>query len=272
MLDNNDDNNDMAEDAQTADNGYTFVSADGGDSQELEEASEADYSSEPMRVRQWTLGAHNSGAKPDEDALDQLMDGLDEEMDADLKATLKDAAQMVQSRGVTRFECPVCGLGHSHGDSKHDIRRPVNPVGRSVTPGFDVTEEFAEQMKMNPFCHCGVNELAMLMDFYGYINVPVFDDQHKFEAVLEVNPDTLQDIMQMKMEGDNSPGGPVGIDEAVTVSGHRFDVDTAVYEELDEFYQRYSDIKTAADGAPIKSETRNRIEEMRSALEDQVSS
>lgn len=54
------------------------------------------------------------------------------------------------------FECPKCGLSHGHSIEKHDIRET-----------FGVTDLFVNAvMEYNPLCHCGLHELASLVDSY----------------------------------------------------------------------------------------------------------
>lgn len=118
-------------------------------------------------VRKWKLGTHTGTPSIDSDQLRaeaEAFKGLDEDL-ADLFTS---AADMVSEAEAVDWECNTCGLGHGHSATKdnHDIR-----------DSFDVTQEFAERMEFNAACHCGVNELAMLMDFYEHIAMPVFEDE-----------------------------------------------------------------------------------------------
>jgi hypothetical protein len=117
-------------------------------------------------VRKWTLGDHASRPTTTEtqlatDAARQR--GVDDE----LAELMEAAAARVPDFEMYDFECPACGLNHGHDDKKHDIRA-----------AFNVTGTFAELMEFNAACHCGVNELAMLLDFFDSIETQVFDDQY----------------------------------------------------------------------------------------------
>jgi hypothetical protein len=213
----------------------------------------------------WTLGDHSTASKDTtknlSDSIGTAMSELDGEVDDEMMAVLQDASDLVSSASTSRFECPIesCGLGHSHSDHKHDIRS-----------GFDVQNSFAEQMNFCPYCHCGVNELAMLMQFFGYINRPVFTDQHKFEGVFEVAPDVLNAVYRVfNDEGAtvNRAAGRVasrrGVDEKEMMP-------LGVRPEVKKFFQRRSSIESAANSAPIAKETREEISNDQDALEEMV--
>lgn len=106
------------------------------------------------QVTKWRLGDHSM--TPEYTTPDDLraeagnQDGIDP-----IAGILNEASDRLSAgASLSDFECGVCGLRHGHDDTKHDIRS-----------GFNVTEEFVEEMKYNPFCHCGVNELEMLLEF-----------------------------------------------------------------------------------------------------------
>lgn len=123
-------------------------------------------------VTRWALGKHAVRPTVDPDDLiadAQNMAGIDD----DLAALFEEAANRVPTASVNDYECPVCGLAHGHSDTKHDIRADVDDPN---TAGFNVREDFAELMEFNPACHCGLNELAMLVDFAPEIAVPMFKD------------------------------------------------------------------------------------------------
>jgi hypothetical protein len=211
----------------------------------------------------WTLGDHSTASADERrdlsDTIEGTLNALDDDIDGDVKAVLQDASSLVQNTRVSRFECPVeaCGLGHSHPDHKHDIRA-----------GFNVEDSFAEQMDFNPFCHCGVNELAMLMPYFNYISEPVFTDQHHFEGVLEVAMDIQQDLYRQYNEEGHSlrmairnVASDFGIAES-DVAGH------GVRPDLKQFFDLRQQIENAAESAPIASETREAIEQNRSDLQE----
>lgn len=120
---------------------------------------------EPREVRKWKLGKHSARPSVDADELRASADTVDG-IDDDLADLFREAADRVPNATVNDFECPVCGLTHGHSDDKHDIR-----------DSFDVRPEFAEMMQFNAACHCGVNEMAMLVDFFDHIGVRVFTDE-----------------------------------------------------------------------------------------------
>jgi hypothetical protein len=113
----------------------------------------------------WGLGEHSEGTtdwdKVYEDLSDlqeQVPDGL-----ADLLESAEQQAERMENRG---FECGVCGLSHPHSSRKHDVR-----------DFFGVTDEFADNMHFNPYCHCGVNELARLMNYTDSIQQQIFEHE-----------------------------------------------------------------------------------------------
>lgn len=72
------------------------------------------------------------------------------------------------------FECPVCGLSHGHAIDKHDVREV-----------YGVTDIFAQAvMSFNAVCHCGLHELAELVDSYDG-EVPMFEDGEPSDAKVE---------------------------------------------------------------------------------------
>jgi hypothetical protein len=126
-------------------------------------------------------------------------------------------------------------------------------------------------MEFCAYCHCGVNELAMLVRFFPYINRPVFTDQHDFEGVLEVNPDVLEAVYRTYNDDGVSlsvAAGRVasrrGLDEAEAIP-------LGVREDIQAFFNRRDAIQNAANSAPIAQETRGVIEADREALQEMVS-
>lgn len=106
------------------------------------------------QVTKWRLGDHSM--TPEYTTPDDLRAEADNQDGLNAVSSILSEASDRLSGGasLSDFECGVCGLRHGHSDTKHDIRS-----------GFNVTEEFAEELKYNPFCHCGVNEVAMLLEF-----------------------------------------------------------------------------------------------------------
>lgn len=263
----------LIEDSQEEDQLYSFV--EDGDEEENAEAGD-ETADQPPRVTRWSLGSHSTADDTHQAVIDEMMDNLDDDVDENLMAVLEDASEMVEASNVSNFECAKCGLNHGHSDEKHDIRRDPDYRGR-WTPGFNVTDEFADQMVGCPYCHCGANELAMLMDFFGFFTMPVFADQEQFEGVLELPNHVLQDVFRQREDitprvtsrkgGDFDPEA-AAMEEAVREAGFQYSVPDMVIPELVEFYERYRDIKSAANNAPIPSEFRSTVEENRAQLEE----
>jgi hypothetical protein len=239
---------------------YDFIS--NGEDDESDNQSD-DFSTVGNK---WDLGDHSTASSNERhelsESIRQTMDALDDDVDGDLKSVLEDASNLVEDTSISRFECPVeaCGLGHSHPDHKHDIRS-----------GFNVEDAFAGQMQFCPYCHCGVNELSMLMAFFPYITEPVFTDQHEFEGVLEVEPDVLEDLYNRYNQGGETVSRAVA-DAAIQHGRDESDLaPLGVREDLKRFFQRRQDIENAANAAPIAQETRGVITQNREALEEQTS-
>jgi hypothetical protein len=249
---NNDENTSMS---------YNFITGD-----EEAEAEAEDTEDFNTVGSMWTLGDHSTASSESRSTLTENINStiaaLDDDIDGDVKAVLQDASRLVQDTRVSKFECPVeaCGLGHSHPDHKHDVRE-----------SFDVLDSFAEEMNFCPYCHCGVNELSMLMNFYPYISEDVFYGGSIFDDAMEVEPDILEEMYRIHVEESatvNRAAGMVanrrGIDEAEAVP-------LGVRESLKEFFQRRRSIDRAANAAPIAQETRNAIEKARRELEELTS-
>lgn len=142
---------------------------------------ETDYA-----IRMWSLGDHRH---PDAKSADDLRDEIERLRDSDdpgLAAALEEAEAELESADVVDFECPTCGFGHGHSADKHDVRS-----------AFEVGTQFADdEMDKCPYCHCGVAELAMLVDFYEYLtrdNRQMFADGDSLsEADLEERFETIR--------------------------------------------------------------------------------
>ena len=127
-------------------------------------------------------------------------------------------------------------------------------------------------MEFCPFCHCGVNELAMWIDFIGFSNVVVFEDQHRFEGALDLDNDLLMNFCHeyREMVNDHTRDTRPTIAEALESIGAVHSVPSDIAEELHLFFGRWHDIKQAANRAPIAGETRNVIDDLRTELEAEV--
>jgi hypothetical protein len=208
-------------------------------------------------AKRWTLGSHTTADNDERESIRELLSGVDSEVDADLYETLDQASQLVGTQNVSGFECQVCGLNHSHDDRKHDVRDI-----------FGVTEAFADQMEFNPFCHCGVNELAMLMEFYPYIQQKMFDADFT-DAVSDINGRVLADVLDVLWDRAGASGG-FDAEEAARKADRLWDLSDDDLTNIEVFYSEVQSIRNAADGAPIPSHVRESIEESREQIEERI--
>ena len=224
-------------------------------------------------VKRWSLGNHTMMPGINADQFNSEIERV-KEVNPGLADVLSEAQEMVADSKVRQWECGVCGLGHNHPDDKHDIRGEYE----SDDPGFSVAEDFAEEVEFCPYCHCGVNELAMLIDFFCHLPQPMFRDQQKFESVLEVGNDTLIRYCQARRDLSDEKFGAkdVPLEAVVEAEDYEFSGDEAnllaeVGEEKTLFYERWRDIKRGAAGAPIAGETRKAIANLREHVRGQLS-
>lgn len=159
------------------DGGYDFL----GDSPRRDDRT---YGYEQHGASWWGLGEHTEQST-DWDAVFEDLDDLQSQVPDGLKGLLDDAERQAQNMRNSGFECGVCGLSHGHSTDKHDVR-----------DFFGVTDEFAGQMHFNPYCHCGVNELARLLNYFRSIEVQVFENEG----------DEDFDIDELKREVRNGAG------------------------------------------------------------------
>lgn len=192
-------------------------------------------------VTKWGLGKHSQGGNDASEDINAALSDLDESVDSEVYGLLQEASSMVDSVSVRGFECGTCGLNHGHSDTKHDIRY-----------AFNITADFVELMEFCPFCHCGVNEMAMLIDFYGHIEADVFTSD--YETVDEMSAGKVDDLL-VEYSRTNSA------EQATEHANVRLNSDVS------RFLSMVSDIKAAASSAPISTETRNRIDELRDETE-----
>jgi len=244
--------------------------------------TDADAAAESYDIRKWKLGNHGTRPSVDIDALRADAE-RNANIDDDLANMLEQAAERLDTVNVNDFECPVCGLSHGHSDDKHDIR-----------PTFNVEASFAERMEFAPNCHCGVNELAMLMEFTPYIIPRMFTDDEKFEVFVGMMP---SDEAEMALDLYYHPNVKVGTlnnslsstetvfalrdrhidamsDDQIIWATHeqiieaaRLPVQQSVINAFKDYTDRLSNVRNAANNAPIPSDTEARIESIRSDLE-----
>lgn len=247
--------------------GYDFF-----DDRRDDQTEEQTDGGEDWGVKRWSLGDHQEEPELDWDVLDAEMDYLAEQAPG-LADALSDAKQITQTFSVHGFECPVCGLNHSHRDTKHDIREQSKN-------GFKVTDEFAEEMKFCPYCHCGVSELARLVLYFPEVSgITMFEDQHNFESVLELPGHVVRNIKrhmsEVTVEEANEKQN-MGIDDAPTrklslrqaieyerLSSQRATnpVPNDIRPDLKKFYDKVDRIQNAARGAPVPAEVENSLNE-----------
>jgi hypothetical protein len=248
------------DDNQTSMSNYDFIASD--------DDAQADTTSDDFNTvgSMWNLGDHSTASSVDRsglsDSINSTIEALDDDIDGDMKEVLQDASRLVQETRVSNFECPVeaCGLGHSHPDHKHDVR-----------DSFDVLGSFTDQMEFCPYCHCGVNELSMLMAFFPYISEPVFEDQHEFEEVLEVEPEVINGMYRLYIEDDMTVSQAAGKAAARRGVAESELVPLGTRDAIKAFFRRRRSIEKAAQAAPIAQETRQAIESNRVALEEATS-
>jgi hypothetical protein len=261
-----DDETESAETDDDEDNTTMYDFMQNGDGNDEEQTATED-DEESYEVRMWSLGNHSTldegRSESMSNTLEQFMSDMDSDVDGEVMGVLQDAQSMIGggSSSVRSFECPVdeCGLQHSHSDDKHDIRS-----------AFNVEPDFADGLLFNPYCHCSVNELAMLMRFFSYITEPVFTDQEQFEGVFEVDPDLLEEVYRSYSE---LPSVEAAVRQVAKERGLR-QAQVAprdVYDDLRAFFRRRQDIQNAANGAPIPQETRSRINDAEERLEEATS-
>lgn len=161
-----DDHNDSdSSDAQ--DDGYDFL-AEGA-----RRDNQTQFGYETHSADWWGLGSHgDERVGVDWDEVDEHLDELDGV--PGLTDLVENARQTAERMRATGYECSVCGFTHGHDTEKHDVR-----------DFFGVTEEFADQMHFNPYCHCGVHELARLLNYWNSIEVQVFE--HEDEPGFDIN-------------------------------------------------------------------------------------
>jgi hypothetical protein len=252
------DNEDEESEAESEE--YTFI----GDGGVVSEEGGQNAESEPKT--NWSLGVHTTAATQTSDFIQNALGELDEEVDGDLRGLLEDASSLIQPDAVNTFECPVCGLNHRHSDRKHDIRSAPGQAN-----GFRVEDVFADEMKWVAYCHCGLNELAMLVDYFGYMTIPVFRDQHEFEGVLELDGGVLKEIVTKWNELEGEAIAPISVEDAVIESGNKFNVPPDLYPEIQTFYvSKWRCIKRAANGAPVPKSVRTGVQERRRRIEEQI--
>jgi hypothetical protein len=222
----------------------------------------------------WGYGDHSTA---DSESMTQLsgairetMQDLDDDVDDEMLAVLEDANELVGAIDVEDYECshPDCGLSHGHGPDKHDIRNDVDCAG---VEGFNITDEFAEMMEFVPNCHCGANEAAMLMPFFGYMNTPMFNDQEEFEGVMEMDPEVVDEIYRVHNEEHISVSMAAGKVAARRGVPESEIAPLGLRDEMEAFFQRRRHVESGGNAAPIGEQTRSVIEENREELEEVTS-
>lgn len=198
-------------------------------------------------------GDHTMRGSTDPDSLrddaEQLR-GID-----DAAADLLDQAADLYDRGrgasISAFECPECGLRHSHGRKKHVL------TDNGVS-GLKVRPAFANVMVFNKRCHCGVNELSMLLRFVEHIEVQIFRDISNDQIPRPAAVNAAERL-------NNNVFREVLIDEL----GEDLVAEAMEYRGSDAL-NRVISVRNAADSAPISSDTRQGIEEIEAELTNEI--
>lgn len=248
---------------------YDFFTNDDSIEPDQEETT-TEIQTEPVEVYQWRLGDHNNGVKNmNWSTISEELDFVEDEAPG-LSDALTEAQEVAKSFEIGGFECGVCGLNHSHSDQKHDIRQ-----------AFNVADEFTTQMNFCPYCHCGVSELARLALYFPEVEGTfMFDDQAEFEAVREIDTEIVREVYSIMNEmtvqeaeelyGMNNVTGnrarKLNMTEAIeaySIEDNSIGVAVphSAYDDLRAFYERVDRIQSAADGAPIPSETEQSLNE-----------
>jgi len=253
-----------ADDSQTTMSNYDFIQTDD------EEDDNQDRDSFQSQTFDWGYGEHSTASGDDLDVLggqiQATMDELDEGVDEEMVAVLEDAQELVGSVSINDFECshPDCGLSHGHGPNKHDIRNGVNSSG---IEGFNITDEFADQMEFVANCHCGANEAGMLVQFFHYFNIPMFSDQEEFEGVLEMDADVVTDIYREVNENGVSVAAAVARVAVQRSVAESEIAPVGLWEDLGAFIERRQHVEGGANSAPIGQETQSVIDSHREEIE-----
>jgi|GEM_PF-4096708 len=123
------------------------------------------YGHEVQDPSWWGLGQHREEDNTDwDEVIAEVEDAVADVPGMD--SLLEEAESIASSYRDFGFECPVCGLRHGHSTDKHDVR-----------DFFAVREDFVDKMNYTPYCHCGVHELARLLNYWRSIEIAVFEDQ-----------------------------------------------------------------------------------------------
>lgn len=181
---------------------------------------------------------------------------------------LEQAAEMYESmdRDPSAFECPDCGLRHSHSMTKN---------GHQLTErnGLNVRSEFANQiLNFNQRCHCGVNELAMLLDFIEHIDVAVFRDIDNDDIPPARVVTTAERLREAIAEGEHDEFTDDSVETRAEILD---DVGRELVQAAQEWQgsdglTRVLSVRNAADSAPIAQKTREEIETIRQALASEL--
>lgn len=175
--------------------------------------------------------------------------GIDDQA-ADL---LEKAADIYEGgANISAYECPECGLRHSHSRNKHVLTA-------SGVSALSVRSEFADAMVFNKRCHCGVNELAMLLRFADNISMQIFADIENDDLP---RPEVVSAAEKLRDPHTDR-------DELIDELGADIVADAVEYSDSPAL-SRVLEVRDAADSAPISAETRERIESIESELADEI--
>lgn len=235
---------------------YDFIQNDGSTDNDQTTFGGFSWSDHP--------GDHTSVSDDTQSALDAALDRVDEEMEPEVAEALQDISdELPGSDSVTNFQCshPDCGLTHGHPENKHHIRNPVDC--RGVT-GFGVTDEFAESIEFVPNCHCGANEMAMLVRFVPYFGdqIEVFSDGEQFRSVFQLPGEVVNESYREWQESGESV---MALLSESTVS--MMAVCGVGVEELEAWFERRQHIESGGNSAPIAQYTQSCINDLEAEVE-----
>lgn len=153
-----------------------------------------DKSAKTSSSARWSYGDHDASGT-DWDAVDDAISTLEEQNVEGLGSLLNEAKRAASEATENAFECGTCGLVHKHGTGKkgHHLREE------------GVTQAFIDKMKYEANCHCGLHELARLLNHWSHLNTQVFEDQ---DNMSRSEIDSKISELQSVCANDNAPIPP----------------------------------------------------------------
>lgn len=214
------------------------------------------------------VGSHSMPTETDANDLRRDAENL-RGLDDDAADLLEQAAETYESmdKDPSGWECPDCGLRHSHSMVKQ---------GHQLTEehGLNVRTEFAEGvLNYNQRCHCGVNELSMLLDFVEHIDMRIFRDLANDEIP---GPSVVTTAERLRDAVPAEEKRKASLDDSYETRREILnDMGSELVQEAQSWQgtdglTRVVSVRNAADSAPIHSTTKQDIESIREALDDDL--